>query len=475
MSTLLFLLQLLGIAVGLGLLLGAPLYILLKRPTAGQHSSTRGPWRTLFVRFKKNRMAVVGAWILLVLNTVSCFAGFLSPTNYSDGDAELSLYGPMLFGGYHITEAVDIEIDEDGNEVRIPRVFIVEYEDGEEVEEAEFTREWRHFSGGVTFRDSEGNFTLRPHVYALKEVLTYDEYGEEQYLVAVDPDVRLPIEFFVQAEREHELLSVCGWLPIMGTTHLFGVRAPENDPRFDNGGHFARAFLLGSDKSGRDLLTRILYGGQISLSVGLLGILISMSVGLLVGGISGYFGGWIDVILMRVTELLMAIPGLYLILTLRNAIFKDDMDSRTTYLGIVAILALAGWASTGRVIRGMVLSLKEQEYALSARALGAGHSRIILRHILPNTASFVIVTATLFVPYYILGEVALSFLGLGISEPETSWGLLLRDAQSSEILKYSPWVVIPGVFIFIAVLAYNFLGDGLRDAADPKAILGKKG
>jgi peptide/nickel transport system permease protein len=219
-------------------------------------------------------------------------------------------------------------------------------------------------------------------------------------------------------------------------------------------------------------MTRILFGGQISLSVGLLGILISMSIGLVFGGISGYYGGLIDLVMMRFTELLMAIPGLYLILTLRYLI-RDDISSRKMYLMIVAILALAGWASIGRVIRGMVLSLKENEYSLAARALGASDARVILRHILPNTASFVIVTSTLYVPYYILGEVALSFLGLGISEPETSWGLLLKDAQNSQILKFSPWLVLPGFFIFVAVLAYNFLGDGMRDAADPRAVLGK--
>ena len=137
---------------------------------------------------------------------------------------------------------------------------------------------------------------------------------------------------------------------------------------------------------------------------------------------------------------------------------------------IVAILAIVGWASTGRMIRGMVLSLRESEYALAARALGGSSARVILRHLLPNTASIVIVTATLYVPYYILGEVALSFLGFGITEPDSSWGLLLKDCQGSEVLKYNPWLVTPGLFIFLAVLAYNFLGDGLRDAADPTSF-----
>ena len=290
-----------------------------------------------------------------------------------------------------------------------------------------------------------------------------------------DPDVVLPIRFFVKRDQPVELFSFCGFFKMKGRTKLFGIDRPEDwvTTNVDQGRRHAVVFLMGSDANGRDLMSRIFFGGQISLSVGLLGILLSMTIGLVFGGISGYYGGVVDFSMMRLTELLMAIPGLYLILTLRYVI-PDDLDSRDTYLMIVVILALAGWAGTGRVVRGMVLSLKENEYALAARALGARDSRVILRHILPNTASFVIVTATLYVPYYILGEVSLSFLGLGITEPDTSWGLLLRDAQNSQVLKYSPWLILPGFFIFFAVLAYNFLGDGLRDAADPRAVFAKK-
>ena len=229
--------------------------------------------------------------------------------------------------------------------------------------------------------------------------------------------------------------------------------------------------MMGTDILGRDLWTRILYGGQVSLSVGLIGIFISITIGLFIGGLAGYFGGIWDFLLMRLVELLLAIPGLYLILTLRYAL-PNDLSSRQTYIMIVAILAIVGWASTGRMIRGMVLSLRESEYALAARSLGGSSLRVIIRHLLPNTASIVIVTATLYVPYYILGEVALSYLGFGITEPDSSWGLLLKDCQVTEVMKYNPWLITPGFFIFLAVLAYNFLGDGLRDAADPRAFLG---
>jgi len=423
----------------------------------------RGPWKILWQRLRTNRIALVGGAILLLLYFSSCFAGLLAPYDFNEVNTDTALYGPMLLGGSALEEVARHTVE-------------IENEDYEwvETEVAEYRTRWRWFEGGLTFRDSSGNLTWRPHVHALREVLSYDSFGESTSLLGFDPAVRVPIRFFVLSESDHEVASLCGFLPIRGRLKLLGI-----DPPAPAAGDADAApppmhelFLLGSDKTGRDLLTRILFGGQISLSVGLLGILISMTIGLIFGGISGYYGGAVDLVMMRFTELLMAIPGLYLILTLRYLI-KDDISSREMYLMIVAILALAGWASIGRVIRGMVLSLKEHEYALAARALGANDARVILRHVLPNTASFVIVTATLYVPYYILGEVALSFLGLGISEPDTSWGLLLKDAQNSQILKFSPWLVLPGFFIFIAVLAYNFLGDGMRDAADPRAVLGK--
>jgi peptide/nickel transport system permease protein len=190
---------------------------------------------------------------------------------------------------------------------------------------------------------------------------------------------------------------------------------------------------------------------------------------LIVGGVAGYFGGVTDFLLMRVVEVLLALPSLYFILIMRQ-MFGKDVGSTSVYLIIVVILAFIGWATEARVIRGMVLSLKEREYVIAARALGLGHWRIITRHILPNTFSFVIVTATLSVPFYILGEVALSFLGAGIQEPEASWGNMLTAAQNNWFLQSFPWMLAPGIFIFIAVMAWNFLGDGLRDAADPRTM-----
>ena len=423
-----------------------------------QQAPPRGPWAMLWYRLRKNRIAMIGATILVVLYLLSCFGGFIGPYGINDTNKYTVKYGPMLLGSYTIEKIGEvIAEDQDFNEV----VFDT------------YSRNWDWFDGGVHFHDSDGNFTLRPHVHPLREYVSWDQYGESEFLLAEDRSISIPIRFFVDGKEPHELFSLCGFFPIKGIKHLMGidVRDLPDPAQAGNENLHVGLFLFGTDILGRDLWTRILYGGQVSLSVGLIGIMISISIGLVIGGIAGYFGGQVDFWLMRLVELLLAIPGLYLILTLRYAI-PDELSPRQTYMMIVAILAIVGWASTGRMIRGMILSLRESEYALAARALGGSSARVILRHLLPNTASIVIVTATLYVPYYILGEVALSFLGFGITEPDSSWGLLLKDCNVSEVLKYSPWLITPGFFIFLAVLAYNFLGDGLRDAADPRAYLG---
>src|SRR5262249_9672928 len=186
------------------------------------------------------------------------------------------------------------------------------------------------------------------------------------------------------------------------------------------------------------------------------GIAISFTIGLLLGGVSGYFGGWVDALIMRSTELLLTIPGLYLIVALRT-IFPSDLPSQQIYLGIVAILAFIGWAALARLIRGIVLSIRTQEYVLAAQALGMGRLRIIARHILPNTLSFVIVAATIAVPGYILGEVFLSFLGVGVQEPSASWGNMLNQARSLRVLTSFPWLLwAPGTAIFLTVMAFDF-------------------
>ena len=299
----------------------------------------------------------------------------------------------------------------------------------------------------IHVRDAEGTWRA-PFVYGTE--LTdrmRREYGEKT------DEVR-PVKFFVRGEP-YKLLWV-----IPTDVHLFGVEGE------------APIYLVGSDQFGRDILSRLLYGGRISLSVGLFGILISYSLGLLFGGIAGYFGGITDNLLMRVSEILMSVPALYLILALRAA-FPADLRSDVVYLIIILILSLVLWASLARIIRGMTLSIRENEYVTAAEALGVSPLRVITRHILPNTLSFVIVAATLSVPGYILGEVALSFLGAGIQEPIPSWGNMLQQAQNIRVLTRHQWVLVPGGLIFLTVMAFNFLGDGLRDALDPKRVEGK--
>jgi peptide/nickel transport system permease protein len=343
------------------------------------------PWRIFWRRLRRQRVALIGGIILVLLYLVSLFAGFVAPYDFERYDREALFHPPtgLHFQGAHLA--------------------VQNYE------------------------ATQGNSKYRP----VKGQVT-------------------PLHFFVKGEK----YNLFGFIPMR--LHLFGT-ADDKHP----------VYLLGTDQYGRDIFSRLLYGSQISLSIGLIGILIRFSLGIVIGGISGYFGGATDTIIMRFCEVVMSIPALYLIMSLR-ATFPPDLSSTKVYLMIVAILSFIGWAGTARVIRGMALSLRERQFVLAARTLGIPDWRIVLRHILPSTFSYVIVAATLSVPYYILGEVVLSFLGVGIQEPQASWGIMLSEAQNPEYLTNYPWLLAPGVAIFITVLAFNFLGDGLRDAADAK-------
>ncbi|HKL76643.1 MAG TPA: ABC transporter permease [Halanaerobiales bacterium] len=292
----------------------------------------------------------------------------------------------------------------------------------------------------VHFTDDDG--LTRPYVYRTESV------GWAEYEVIKDK--KYPVKFFYHGD-EYEFLNL-----FKTDLHLFGVDKPAN------------IFLLGSDNYGRDVFTRLLFGGRVSMFIGFIAIFISTVIGLLVGGIAGYYGGWIDNVLMRLAEVVMSIPSFYLLLALA-AVLPLDVSSTFRFFLIITILSFIGWAGMSRVIRGMVLSVRNEEYILAAQALGAKDKRIIIKHVLPSTATYVIVRATVAIPGYIIMESGLSFLGLGIQEPNASWGNMLTAAQNVTKITGFPWLLIPGVMIFIAVLNYNLLGDGLRDALDPKS------
>jgi len=297
------------------------------------------------------------------------------------------------------------------------------------------------------FVDEEGTFHLIPFFYARK-----NELVQGRWVVTEDTSKRCHIRWFARGEKYH-FLDV-----IPADIHLFGATDGE------------KVFLLGSDWNGRDLFSRVCFGARVSLTVGLIGVAVSFTLGLIVGGISGYFSGWTDTILMRVVEILMAFPAFYFMLTLRAALPLGGLNTVQIYIGIVVILAFLGWPGLARVVRGMALSFREQEYVLAAQALGQNRFLIIVRHVLPNTFSYAIVAATLSIPGYILGESALSLLGLGIAEPYASWGNMLEPAMNPSNLGQYWWIIIPGFFIFFAIMAFNLLGDGLRDAFDPKGL-----
>ena len=293
------------------------------------------------------------------------------------------------------------------------------------------------------FIDARGRFHWRPFVYNTKLVdpglRTFEQDRARIY----------PIRAFVRAEP-YKLFWV-----IPSRIHLLGVDEP------------ARLFLMGTDSFGRDLFSRILYGSRVSLIVGILVVGVTLPIGMVYGGIAGYYGGRVDNVMMRLAEVIIAFPAFYLLLTL-SAVLPTNVGCTTRFYLIVFILAFIGWAGFSRLIRGFVLSLKQREYVLAARAMGLDDLRIITRHILPNTASLVIVVASLSIPGAILGESGLSFLGLGVREPCSSWGNLLSAGANLVNLSRSPWLLFPGLFIIVAVVAYNFLGDGLRDAFDPR-------
>ncbi|MEW5821904.1 MAG: ABC transporter permease [Cyanobacteriota bacterium] len=286
-----------------------------------------------------------------------------------------------------------------------------------------------------------------PYVYNNVRVFNKNTFKQEYY---EDKSNKYFLHFFVAGDS----YKIFGLIPCK--LRFFGVK---------KGGHI---FILGTDINGRDNFSRLLYGGQVSLTIGFMALFIAFPIGLLYGGLSGYYGGIIDTVMMRIAETLMSIPSFYLLITL-SIILPDDVSSRVRFLLITIILAFIGWAGFSRVVRGMVLSIKNLEFIEASEAMGASSLRTIVRHILPQTASYVIVAITLSVPGYILAESGLSFLGLGIQQPDASWGNMLKEAQDYTNVIVRPWLLTPGLLIFIAVLSFNLIGDAVRDILDPKS------
>ncbi len=367
--------------------------------------------RIVWEQFRKHKAALVGGGVLIFMYLCALFAGFLAP------------YGI--------------------NEYRRSPV-------------AAFRPPTQ-----VHWIDQETGRLTRPYVYDVRE--ERDPVTRQRVYVE-DTSVKYPIKFFVH--RPSEPYKILGLIET--DLKLFGV----DDP--------ARIFLWGTNNLGKDVFTRVMFGGQVSLTIGILAVWVTLFLGLLMGGLAGFYGGFVDDLIMRLVEVIAAIPGLFLLIVLasllrdpRNPIAQAiglEMNSAQTFLMTVVVLGFVGWGGLARVIRGLILSARELDYAAAAKALGASETRVLWRHLLPSTASYVIVDLTLTIPGFILAETGLSFLGLGPSEVDTSsWGLLLRDATARGVsIQFVPWLLIPGIPIFLAVLCWNLLGDGLRDAFDPK-------
>ena len=290
----------------------------------------------------------------------------------------------------------------------------------------------------------ENRFHLRPFVYGLKKEEDPETWAR---IYVEDPEITHPLYFFVHGDT-YKL-----WNLFQTDIHFFGVKE-------------GTVFLFGTDGSGRDLFSRNLSAARVSLSIGLLGVIFSFVLGCIMGGISGYYGGVADLIIQRIIEFLISIPTIPLWMALAAA-FPKEWSSLKIYFSITIILSMVGWTSLARVIRGKLLEVREADFVIAARINGVSDSGIIIKHLLPSFFSYLIVDITLSIPRMIMAETALSFLGIGIRPPSVSWGVLLKDAQNIRTIALHPWLLLPAIFVILTVLTFNFLGDGLRDAADP--------
>ena len=438
-------------------------------------------WR----RFKKHRLGKIGAIILILLYSLALFADFVSPFDMTWTDKTKSYhpptrikwifrdqgkssFRPFVYERWNVNVALKqyglvpeytlraISIETVPGRGGLRSVVI---EKNQAVQKNQLISEVSKYYGLPT--NHEAMRRLASEIDAIRR----DKSSAVTYRIDIGTKIvgerEIPQEMllvkgnknFVKFFNEGVPYSFLGLFT--SRIHLFGS---------PTGGYFP----LGADALGRDLVSRLLHGSRLSLTVGLLGAAITFTIGLLFGGIAGYFGGLTDSIMMRSSEIVMSFPSIYLLFALRS-VFPASLTSTQVYLLIVVIISFIGWARLGRIIRGMVLSLKNEDYVLSAKTMGLSDLKIVVKHILPNTLSFVIIQVTIAIPAYILGESALSLLGLGITEPQSSWGLMLSVARNFRVVKDFPWVLFPGFMIFIAIMAWNFFGDGIRDAVDPRS------
>ncbi|MFC7399638.1 ABC transporter permease [Chelatococcus sp. GCM10030263] len=347
--------------------------------------------KLIWWKFKRNRLAVVSALVLLFFYLTIPFVEIIAPYGQNQRNGDF-LYAPPQ--GVHLFH--------------------------------------------------EGRF-VGPFVYPYSFTFNLETFTRDYVVDRTEPQ---PLRFFCEGPRYRF------WDLVEMNTHI--VCAPE-------GGTF---FLLGTDRLGRDMFSRIIYGGRISLTIGIVGIVVSFALGLFFGGLAGYLGGWVDSVIQRVIEILRSLPELPLWLAL-SAALPANWSPLVIFFGITIILGLLDWPGLARAVRSKLLALREEEFVRAAVLMGASRRRIIARHLIPNFMSHLIASATLSIPSMILGETALSFLGLGLRPPVTSWGVLLNEAQNLAAVNLQPWLLWPIAPVVLIVLAFNFMGDGLRDAADP--------
>jgi peptide/nickel transport system permease protein len=348
-------------------------------------------WKLVWWRFKKHRLAMLSAGVLVLFYLVVLVPDLFSTQDPEATDARLAF---------------------------IPVQYVAPFE-------------------GLRFRPSV------PAVAGHRNPVTLRMEWQ------IDTASRIPVHFFVHGYR-YRVLGLVGT-----DIHLLG----SGDPA-------AGAYLLGTDRLGRDQWSRLMRGTRTSMTVGLAAVALSVALGALLGGLSGYVGGWLDLVIQRVIELLQSLPTIPVWLAMAAALPRD-WPPQKVFFAISLILALVGWTTLGREVRGRFLSLREEDFVLAAELAGCSRFRVIWRHMMPAMTSHIIATSTLAIPVLIISETSLSFLGLGIRPPAISWGVLLQEAQNIQTVAQAPWLLIPGMVVIIAVLAFNLVGDGLRDAADP--------